>query len=284
MKVPPILRISWHLVNVLLVAALCFVAYSTAWEFSTRSYLKGFSDAIIPASDDAEHKVDAILAWMEHGTARRVIQDTDSLDNRNPENTLNYRQFLEVCGTATNAFVNLAESSGLHARRLLLLDGDRRSKHVVVEVFMDDKWAVVDPSFRSILRLPNGEMVTRAELMDPAVFQSVIQSIPNYPALYSYERTSHVRLSRIPIIGKYLRGFLNFIWPTWEEKINWTLIVERESFALLVVSVAVLCFVLTLRFGLGLYCYRRFGIVRLSLRDRVLGPREVFSSNMQQRS
>ena len=40
------------------------------------------------------------------------VQDTDSLDGRNPEDTLNYRQFLEVCGTATNAFVNLAESSG----------------------------------------------------------------------------------------------------------------------------------------------------------------------------
>ena len=284
MKRHPVIRTIWYAINVLLIFALGFVVYSAGWEFSTRSYLKGFSDAIIPANADTEHKVEAILGWMDHGSARRMIQDADSLDGRNPEDTLNYHQFLEVCGTATNAFVNLAESSGLRARRLLLLDQDRRGKHVVVEVFMDDRWAVVDPAYRRIFRLSNGEMVTRADLADPAIFQSVTQSIPNYPQNYTYERTSHVRLSRIPLVGRYLRPVLNAIWPSWEEKMNWTLLVERESFAMLVLSVCLLCFALAARLVLGFYCFRRFGILRLRLRDQVLRVGEILTSNIHQRS
>ena len=108
MKSYPSLRVCWYAVNVLLIVSLGAVLYSAGWEFSTRSYLKGFSDAIVPFSDNPEQKVEAILAWMQHGPARRSTTDPGSLDARNPEDTLNYRQLLEVCGTATNAFVNLA--------------------------------------------------------------------------------------------------------------------------------------------------------------------------------
>jgi hypothetical protein len=280
MKDHPILRIIWHSINVLILLSICLLVYAAAWEFSTRSYLRGFSDAIVPAGDDSENKVQAILAWMDHGAPRRNVQDTDSLDGRNPEDTLNYRQFLEVCGTATNAFVNLAETSGLHARRLLLLDDKRSSKHVVVEVFMDDRWAVVDPAYRKIFRLPNGEMVTRSELANPAIFRQVTQSIPDYPQSYTYERTSHIRLRRIPLLGKYLRPALNAVWPAWEEKINWTLLVERDSFAMLVVSGFFLCIGLASRVFLGFYCFHRFGIVRLRLRDQVVRVGQVLAGSI----
>src|ERR1700722_384004 len=130
MKPYPILRVTWYLVNVLLAVSLVAVLYSAAWEYSTRSYLKGFSDAIIPSSDSPEQKVEAILAWMAHGPARRTTLNDSAMDHRNPEDTLNVQELLNVCGTATNAFVNLAQSSGLPARRLLLLNEQRVSKHV----------------------------------------------------------------------------------------------------------------------------------------------------------
>ena len=140
------------------LVSLVAVLYGAGWEFSTRSYLKGFSDAIIPASDDTEQKVEAILQWMAHGPVRRSAADPGGLAGRNPEDTLNIQQLLQVCGTATNAFVNLAQSSGLHARRLLLLDQYGSSKHVVVEVLIGDRWVVVDPSYHFILRLPDGHL------------------------------------------------------------------------------------------------------------------------------
>ena len=131
--------------------------------------------------------------------------DDNVLDHRNPEDTLNFQELLKVCGTATNAFVNLAQSSGLPARRLLLLNEERVSKHVVVEVLIDNRWIIVDPSYRTMLRLPDGSLVTRAELQNPEIFHAATQAIPDYPQDYTYERTVHVRIGRIPWIGRYLR-------------------------------------------------------------------------------
>ena len=281
MKKHPIVRACWFAANVLLGVSLVAVLYSVGWEFSTRSYLKGFSDAIIPASDNAEQKVEAILLWMAHGPARSSEEDPGGLAARNPEDTLNVQRLLEVCGTATNAFVNLAQSSGLHARRLLLLDQYGFSKHVVVEVLIGDRWAVVDPSYHIILRLPNGPFATRMELKDPAIFGAATQSIPNYPAIYTYESTVHLRLTRIPWIGRRLRGILNFIWPPWEEAINWTLLVERESFAMLVSSILLLCFALAARFLLGWYCKIKLGIARERLRDHILRAGQVVAGSSQ---
>jgi hypothetical protein len=275
----PVLRICWFAINVLLVLSLGAVLYSAVWEFSTQSYLKGFSDAIIPSSDSPELKVEAILAWMAHGPARRTTGEASVLADRDPEDTLNVEQLLLVCGTATNAFVNLAQSSGLQARRLLLLSSNRTSKHVVVEVLIDGRWVIVDPSYRTLFRLSNGSLVTRSELQDPAVFRAVTQSIPDYPQSYTYERTVHVRMARLPFIGLYLRRILNFIWPSWEVSINWTLLVERESFALLVASIFLLCFALAVRLFLGWYFSRRLGIPRVRLRDQLRRAGQILVGN-----
>ena len=279
MKGYPIIRVCWYLANIFLAVSFALVLYSAGWEFSTRSYLKGFSDAIIPSSYDPEQKVEAILTWMQHGPARRTTQNPEAFDGRNPEDTLNYQQLLEVCGTATNAFVNLAQSTGLRARRLLLLDENKRSKHVVVETLIDNRWIIVDPAYHAIIRLPAGRPATREELRNPEVFREATLTIPNYPSLYTYEATAHVRLSRIPVVGALLRQVLNFIWPSWEESINWTLLLERESFALLTISIIILLLALALRFILGWYCTRKLGIARVRLRDQLAKAGEVLVSN-----
>jgi len=281
MKNHPIVRAFWFAVNALLLVSFVAVLYSVGWEFSTRSYLKGFSDAIVTASDGPEQKIESILQWMAHGPARRDVAVTSPLELRNPEDTLNIQRLLEVCGTATNAFVNLAQSSGLHARRLLLLDENGFSKHVVVEVLLDDRWIVVDPSYHFIPRRPDGQPLNRAELKDPATFRAAMQPIPNYPASYTYESTVHVRLTRIPWIGRPLRGIFNFIWPPWEEAINWTLLVERESYAMLVASIFLFCFALAARFLLGWYFKRRLGIARERLRDQILRAGQVMVGSSQ---
>ncbi|HEX4641907.1 MAG TPA: hypothetical protein VH161_00520, partial [Candidatus Acidoferrales bacterium] len=94
MKSHPFVRVCWFTINALLAISLLAVVYSVGWEFSTRSYLKGFTDAIIPASDDTEQKIEAILQWMAHGPVRRSAADPGSLAARNPEDTLNIQQLL----------------------------------------------------------------------------------------------------------------------------------------------------------------------------------------------
>ncbi len=58
---------------------------------------------------------------MSTGPQRPRADHPENLPPRDPQETLNYRQLLDVCGSATNAFLNLSRSGGLETRRLLLL-------------------------------------------------------------------------------------------------------------------------------------------------------------------
>ncbi|MBV9886198.1 MAG: transglutaminase domain-containing protein, partial [Acidobacteria bacterium] len=229
-------RAAWWAVNLSLAASLVCLAYAALREWSVRQYLHGFSDAVVSVSATPEQKIDAILEWMRAGPPRAEAARADDLSPRNPENTLNYRQLLVVCGSATNAFLNLSRSSGLQSRRLLLLTPDRKTKHVVAEVLVDGRWIVVDPSFRIVMRDGSGIALTRKELQNPLKFHEAVSGVPNYPADYGYDRYAHVRLARLPLDGFHLRKLLESVLPGWDEIFDWSLLLERESFFVLVMT------------------------------------------------
>ncbi len=235
-----------------------------------RKYLKGFADAVVPLSAAPEQKVEAILSWMQHGPARQSTMSADWRAPRDPEETLNYRQLLQVCGSATNAFVNLAWSSGLPARRLLLLGPDGQARHVVAEVRLEGRWVAVDPALRAIFRDARGQPVTRQQLSDPRGFREATQKIAGYREEYTFERTAHVGVGRVPVIGLRLRSLLDARLPGWEEAINWTLVAERESFAVTLLAALLVCCSLAGRLGLSWYGARRLGITRVRLREQLL--------------
>jgi hypothetical protein len=261
-------RVTWIAVNVALVIALIFAVYSAAWEFSTRRYLKGFSDAIVPATSPGDEKIEAILNWMAHGPARRTSADPAQSD-RDPTDTLNYDALLRVCGTATNAFINLVDTGGMQARRLLLVDSRQMTKHVVAEVLVDGRWIIVDPSFRMVLRRPDGNTLTREELADPKIFQAATGHIHGYDSSYSYDHTVHIRLARIHVAGSLLRRILDRVVPGWEDTATMTLLVERESFAALVTSALLVIFLILFRASLRWYGEKRLGVPSVRIRQQL---------------
>ena len=271
-----IFRGVWWSVNFLLLATFLAVIYSSGWEFSVRRYLDGFSDAIVPDSEPAERQVEAILDWMRRGPPRTVATNPSSLDPRDPQTTLNYRQLLSVCGTATNAFLNLARSNGLSVRRLLLLTPERQAKHVVAEVLIDGRWVVADPAYRILLRDAKGRLLTRQELRNPALFAEATGMIPNYSSEYSYESVAHVRLARLPMEGLHLRWILDKVAPNWEERVDWTLLLERESFSALCVSAFAFLVFVFLRILLGWYADNRLKIPRFRLRSQFVRAGTTF--------
>jgi Transglutaminase-like superfamily len=271
-------RVIWRTVNILLIVSFLFLGYSAAWEYSVRRYLKGFSDAVVPGGATPEEKVDAILTWMRSGPPRAVAVDPNNLANRNPEVTLNYRQLLGVCGTATNAFLNLSRSSGLTARRLLLLSPQHFANHVVAEVLVDDRWIIVDPTFRLILRDAQGHTLTRQELRDPDVFNQATGHIPSYPSFYNYLLVGHVHVARLPIVGFGLRTALHRIYPTWDESTDWTLLLERESFFFFFASAFIFGFFFILRLLLAWYADHRLRVPRFHLRHHIARAGATFFS------
>src|SRR6266446_10469968 len=252
--------------------------YSCVREYSVRRYLDGFSDAIVPNSLPEEQKVKAILSWMRAEPSRAIATDLDTLSKRDPETTLTYKQLLNVCGTATNAFLNLARSSDLRVRRLLLLTPDQRTKHVVAEVLIDHRWIIVDPTYRVIMKDAKGRYLTRQDLRNPAIFAEAVNAIPNYPREYNFENFAHVRLARLPLDGLHLRGLLDRVYPGWDEAMDWSLLLERESFFYVVVSTAAFAFFLLMRTLLGWYADRRLRIPRFHLRENAVRAGAAFLS------
>ena len=264
-----IFRMLWHAVNALLILSALAAIYSSIWEYSTRRYLKGFSDAIIPAGSPPQEKIDTILDWMVHGPKRQDTLLPASGPNRDPTDTLNYAALLKVCGTATNAFLNLADSSGLSVRRLLLLDYRQMTKHVVAEVFVDGRWIIVDPAFRQVLRNSDGLLLTREELGDPAVLRTATRNIQNYDPEYTYDRTAHVRVGRLRILAAPAKAVLDHLLPGLEGSPALSLILERESLAALVVAFALVPIFLLFRTGLRRHGENRLGVRPMRIRRQL---------------
>jgi hypothetical protein len=260
---------TWVIANCLLVTTLFFAIYSVAWEYSTQRYLTGFSDAIVPQTAPNDEKIEAILAWMAHGPARNPHGPSGLSSDRDPTDTLNYDALLRVCGTATNAFVNLADTAHLDVRRLLLLDEHQRAKHVVAEVLVDGRWIIVDPAYRVVLRDGDGKTVTRQDLLNPTKFADVTKRIPQYVPTYTFEHTVHIRVAGLPTFGAPLRLILDRLIPGWENSTVVTLLVERESFAAEIVALLLLIFALLLRALVRLYGERRLGIHSGHVREKL---------------
>jgi Transglutaminase-like superfamily len=273
-----VFRVTWWTSNGLLAVFFLALIYSAGWEYSVRQYLKGFSDAVVPAVATPEQKVESILTWMRSGAPRPIAANPEELSKRDPEATLNYQQLLAVCGTATNAFLNLSRSAGLTARRLLLLGPDRSTKHVVAEVQLDDRWIIVDPTYRVIMRDPQGHLLTRQDLKIPEVFAQAISTIPGYPETYNYSSYAHVRIARLPMQGLGLRRVLEWAYPGWDEAFDWSLLLERESFFVLVLSASATLFFLLLRAYLGWYADQRLKIPRFHFREHFIRAAATFFS------
>ncbi len=272
-------RATWWVSNVLLAGAIAATVYAGIWEYSVRQYLRGFSDAIVPESAPAGQKIEDILAWMRNGPPRAVAANPNGLSARDPQNTLNYQQLLQVCGTATNAFLNLSKSAGLETRRLLLLTPERATKHVVAEVLIDERWIIVDPTYRMIMKDARGKFLTRKDLQDPVIFREATSGVANYLPVYSYEHFAHVRLARLPLEGLHLRKLLDRISPSWEESIDWSLLLERESFFFLVFfSVTTLLFFL-FRVFLAWLADHRLATTRFHFREHLLRAGAAFFSS-----
>jgi hypothetical protein len=269
-------RAVWYAGNILLILAILLAGYSAVWEYSTRKYLKGFSDAVVPLSSSAEARAEAILSWMSNGPSRQTAGPDGSSPDRDPTDTLNYASLLRVCGSATNAFINLGDSAGLVVRRLLLLDSRRLTKHVVAEILIDGRWIVVDPTFRTMLRGPGGGLLTREQLTDPAVFSAATRHIKDYDPIYSYESTAHVRISRLGFIGLPIRSVLDRLLPGWEDSTAVSLLMERESLATLVVALILVFLLGLLRVGLRWYGERRLGIRPVRVRQQVRRAFQAF--------
>jgi len=224
--------------NALVISVFLLLVCGLAWNYSTHRYLKGFADAILPLEGSPQEKTEALLKWFRDGPHRITapLAGSASLSDRDPVAIVQSARLLKTCGSASNAFINLADVAGLRTRRLLLLARSGGTMHVVAEVQWGDRWVVVDPGFAGVFEDRSGRALTKEELRDPEVFRDAISRISGYSPTYTFERTAHINLKRIPLLGDLLRRTLDRLLPGWEEAVNWGFFLENPSLWLISVS------------------------------------------------
>src|SRR5258707_291813 len=121
-----------------------------------------------------------------------------------------------------------------------------------------------------------GRLLTRADLQDPRLFQEATARIPGYISLYSYERVAHMRVGALPVLGPVLRRMLDTALPGWDESLDWSLLLERRSFAFFFISMWALIFFLLLRIVLAWLADHRLPFPLLRLRASLFRPPSFF--------
>src|SRR6266404_1128652 len=148
----------------------------------------------------------------------------------------------------------------------------------VAQVLIGERWIIVDPTYRVFMKDGRGHSLTRNELKNPAVFAEAAVVIPNYPREYNYDQFTHVRLARLPLAGLHLGRLLDTVYPGWDESVDWSLLLERESFFYLVISIAATLLFLLLRVLLVWYADSRLRIQRFHLRQNAVRAGATFFS------
>jgi hypothetical protein len=253
----------------LVVFAFGLFVYGLAWNYATRRYLRGFSDAIIPLDASAEMKTEALLRWFREEPKRLDTSVEGAGQLRDPVTIVQNKQLLKVCGSASNAFINLADAAGLKTRRLLLIAESGNVMHVVAEVQWDHRWVAVDPQQGRVFRDHVGRALSKEELRDPAVFQDAIRGMPGYNPEYTFAHTHHIHLQRIPL-GNFLRGILTRYFPGWEGAVNWAYLLENPSLWPIIISIPLFFLGNLLNWLVGYYGRKKLGINTLGLSRQLL--------------
>jgi glycosyltransferase involved in cell wall biosynthesis len=133
---------------------------------------------------------------------------------------------------------------------------------------VDGRWIVVDPVFRLIPRGAQGQLLTREDLAVPAVLAAATQGVHNYLPEYTFDRTAHIRMSRIPVVGSWLGNALRRVLPSWEDSTALSLLLERESFAWLFFSIILVVSLGVLRVVMRWYGARYLGVQAVRMRTQ----------------
>jgi len=116
------------------------------------------------------------------------------------------------------------------------------------------------------MRDKQGRMLTRQDLQNPVLFEQATSAVPDYPKVYNYATFAHVRIAKMPLQGLHVRAILDRVYSGWDEVVDWSLLLERESFFVLCAFIAGSSFFLLLREVMAWFADRRLKIPRFHLR------------------
>jgi hypothetical protein len=205
--------------NAVAIMSVGLLLYGSVWTYATAQYTAGFADSIVTANETAYQKCEALLKWVAHTPPS--IRACFYAAHRSPFRILPESHGPYDCRSYTNAFVKLATASGIGSRSVIPLGSAEMTKHVLAEVWLDDHWVIVDPTFGAFFIDRDGRLLSKSDLRDPAAFEAAIANIPGYEAEDDFSHATHIHLELLPVFGHQLRRALDYVNPAWDDAADW---------------------------------------------------------------
>ena len=122
-----------------------------------------------------------------------------------------------ACGSASLVLARTFMSMGFPTRIGQMFANGRFGGHMLVEVWSNDRWMVMDPLFNQVFYKPDSTLASFSEVQYNFAYYSK-QLHPEYPKEYQFHDVRYTNWDKIPVLSPLLKKTLNVIYG--EERTN----------------------------------------------------------------
>jgi hypothetical protein len=116
-----------------------------------------------------------------------------------------------ACGSASLVLVRTYMAMGFPTRIGQMYANGHFGGHILVEVWSNGRWMVMDPLFNQFFTRPDGSLASFEEVKNNFSYYSK-QLNPNYPKEYQYQNVRYTNWEKIPVLSPLLKKGFDIIY------------------------------------------------------------------------
>jgi hypothetical protein len=116
-----------------------------------------------------------------------------------------------ACGSASLVLVRTYMAMGFPTRIGQMYANGHFGGHMLVEVWSDGRWMVMDPLFNQFFTKPDGSLASFEEVQNNFSYYSK-QLHPDYPKEYQYQDVRYTNWNKIPVVSPFAKKLFNFVY------------------------------------------------------------------------
>jgi hypothetical protein len=115
------------------------------------------------------------------------------------------------CGSASMVLARTLQSMGFPFRIGQMYVNGNFGGHILVEVWSNGRWMVLDPLFNQHFIKPDGNLASFKDVQNNFAYYSK-QILPNTPKQYQYEDVRYTNWEKIPLISPVAKKLLDLVY------------------------------------------------------------------------
>ena len=142
-----------------------------------------------------------IFQYSPHSFKAKYMRSTD----------LDLLDVRGACGSASMVLARTLETMGFPIRIGQMYVNGNFGGHILVEVWSNGRWRVLDPLYNQAFIKPDGTLASFKDVQNNFSFYSK-QIQPNTPKEYQYQDVRYTNWEKIPILSPIAKKLLNFVY------------------------------------------------------------------------